>query len=142
MTTLTPQRGIGIGIWAMSLVAAGFGLATIKEGGTVLFGDQAARDAAGNYMLIVVWFNFLAGFAYLVAAVGLARQRAWAARLALGIATATGLMFCYFGMVALSGIPYELRTVAAMTLRTTLWVGIAWVAGRPARRSSATCLGL
>jgi hypothetical protein len=36
----------------MSLVAAGFGLLTIKEGGTILFGDQeAARDAAGNYMV-------------------------------------------------------------------------------------------
>jgi hypothetical protein len=123
----------------MSLVAAGFGLLTIKEGGTILFGDQeAARDAAGNYMPSVVWFNFLAGFAYLAAAVGLARQRVWAARLALGIAATTGMMFVYFGLLALSGIPYELRTVAAMTLRTTLWAGIAWVASRQAARGERT----
>ncbi len=136
MTTLTPQRGIGI--WAMSLVAAGFGLLTIKEGGTILFGDQAARDAAGNYMPSVVWFNFLAGFAYLAAAVGLVRQRAWAARLALGIAATTGMMFLYFSLLAFSGIPYELRTVAAMTLRTTLWAGIAWVTSRQAVRRENT----
>ena len=136
MTTLTPQRGIGI--WAMSLVAAGFGLLTIKEGGTILFGDQAARDAAGNYMPSVVWFNFLAGFAYLAAAVGLVRQRAWSARLALGIAATTGMMFLYFSLLAFSGIPYELRTVAAMTLRTTLWAGIAWVTSRQAVRGERT----
>jgi len=136
MTTLTPQRSIGI--WAMSLVAAAFGLLTIGEGGTILFSDQAAGYAAGHYMPRVIWFDFLAGFAYLAAAVGLVRQRAWAAGLALGIAATTGMMFLYFGLLAFSGVPCELRTVAAMTLRTTLWGGIAWVASRQAVRGART----
>ena len=59
------QRGISI--WAISLVAVGFGLLTIKEGGTILFGDEAARSAAGNYVPFVLWFNFAAGFAYVIA---------------------------------------------------------------------------
>lgn len=115
------------GIAAVALV---FGLATIISGGQVLFGDQAVREAAGNYMLFVVWFNFLAGFAYIVAAAGLARGRPWAASFSFWIAAATAVAFVYFGLFVLIGAPFEMRTVGAMTLRTALWAGIAWFAGR------------
>ena len=56
-------------IWmrVVSLIAIGFGLMTIREGGAVLFVDGAARQAAGHYVPFVLWFNFLAGFVYLVA---------------------------------------------------------------------------
>src|SRR3989338_8630474 len=53
-------------IRAISLVAVGFGLLTIKEGGMTLIGNEAARAAAGNYVPFVLWFNFVAGFAYVV----------------------------------------------------------------------------
>ena len=39
----------------------------------------AARQAAGHYVPFVLWFNFLAGFAYIVAGVGLWMRRRWAA---------------------------------------------------------------
>ncbi len=116
--------------YAVAAIALIFGLATIVSGGQVLFGDAAARAAAGNYMSFVVWFNFLAGFAYVVAAAGLATGQAWAARLALVIAVATALAFLVFGLFALAGTPFESRTVGAMTLRTALWAGIAWFARR------------
>ena len=114
----------------IAAVALAFGVATILSGGRVLFGDAAARAAAGHYVPFVVWFNFLAGFAYIVGAVGLALRRAWAARIALVIAAATALVFLIFGLLVLAGQPFESRTVAAMILRTTLWTGIAWFACR------------
>ena len=114
----------------VAVVALVFGLATIASGGQVLFGGEDARRAAGNYLPFVVWFNFLAGFAYVAAAAGLAAQKAWAARLALFIAVATAAAFIVFGLFVLSGTPFEMRTVAAMTLRTALWSGIAWYAGK------------
>ncbi len=55
------QRGFLIR--AMSLIAVGFGLLTIKEGGAILFGGEAAQASAGNFVPFVLWFNFLAGFA-------------------------------------------------------------------------------
>ncbi|MDP6882721.1 MAG: hypothetical protein QF830_01170 [Rhodospirillales bacterium] len=63
--------------WAVALafVAAAFGLVTLKSGGEVLFFEGAGRQAAGDYVSFVVWFNFLAGFAYIVAAAGLALWR-------------------------------------------------------------------
>ena len=126
MTLSTPQRGIQT--WILSLVAAGFGLLTIKEGGTVLFGDEAARVAAGNYVPFVLWFNFLAGFAYVIAGVGLWLQQRWAVWLAAAIATATALTFAAFGMHIYSGGAFELRTVIAMSLRTLVWVAITAIA--------------
>lgn len=121
------SRFILPGIAAVAFV---FGLTSIISGGRVLFGDQAERVAAGHYMPFVVWFNFLAGFAYVAAAAGLARGRPWAASLSFGIAAATAVAFVYFGLFVLIGAPFEMRTVGAMTLRTAFWAGIAWFAGR------------
>ena len=66
-----------IGIWLISAVAVVFGLLTIKSGGSVLFIDGVDRQAAGNYVPFVLWFNFLAGFFYIVAGVGLWLQKLW-----------------------------------------------------------------
>jgi len=110
---------------AAGLFGAVFGLLTIKEGGAVLFVDGAGRAAAGNFVPFVLWFNFLAGFAYLVAGVGMAFRQTWAARVALGIAVATLGVFAAFGVHVLSGGAYEMRTVVAMVLRSTVWCVIA-----------------
>lgn len=113
-----------------AVLAAVFGLLTIKEGGTVLFGDAAARAAAGAYVPFVLWFNFLAGFAYAIAAIGLWRRQRWAAWLAAGIVMATALTFAVFGVHVLAGGAYEQRTALAMALRTTVWTVIAALAWR------------
>lgn len=113
---------------AAALVAAAFGVLTIHAGGSVLFGDGAAT--AGNYVSYVVWFNFLAGFAYVGAAFGLWRARPWGAWAAIAIAGATALMFAVFGVHVASGGPFEMRTAWAMTLRTVVWTAIAAIAWR------------
>jgi hypothetical protein len=115
-------------IWSISVVAVGFGLLTIKEGGSVLFGSDAARTGAGNYLPFVLWFNFLAGFAYVIAGVGLGLQRRWAVWLTVAIAATTTLVFGAFGVQVYLGAAYEQRTVIAMALRTLVWVTIAMIA--------------
>ena len=115
---------------AVSLVALCFGLLTVKEGGTVLFGDEAARVAAGHFVPFVLWFNFLAGFAYVIAGAGLWMQRRWAAWLAIAIVSTTVLTFVAFGVHVFSGGAFEQRTVIAMALRTLVWAVVAAVAGR------------
>ena len=128
MNLTTHPRGLLI--WAISLIAVGFGLLTIKEGGMILFFNEAARTAAGNYVPFVLWFNFLAGFAYIVAGVGLWMRRRWAAWLAIVITVATALVFLAFGVHVALGGAWERRTVVAMTLRTLVWAGIAAIAWR------------
>ncbi len=114
----------------VALAAGAFGLATVASGGRVLFGPEAARAGAGHYVPFVLWFNFLAGFAYLIAALGIARRRRWAAPLSLGIAVATGLVFAALGVHVAIGGAFETRTVAAMTLRTAFWGALAAAARR------------
>jgi hypothetical protein len=127
---MTAHNGRGIWMRVIALIAIGFGLMTIREGGAVLFYDGAARDAAGSYVPFVLWFNFLAGFAYVIAGVGLWMRRRWATWLAMAIAVATALVFLAFGVHVALGGAWEQRTVIAMTLRTLVWVGIAAIAWR------------
>ena len=109
----------------MALVAMAFGVLTIREGGATLFIDGPARAAAGNYVPFVLWFNFLAGFAYVVAGAGLWRLRRWAVRLAIAIAAATLIVFAAFGAHIASGGVWEQRTLIAMSLRSLVWITIA-----------------
>ena len=125
MTTLKHPRGRLIS--ALAIVAVLFGLMTIKEGGAVLLGNEAAVAAAGNYVPFVLWFNFLSGFAYIAAGVGLWLQQRWAVWLSAAIAAAIALAFIGFGMHINSGGAYEQRTVIAMSMRAAVWFAIAGV---------------
>ncbi len=111
-------------VWILTVIAVLFGLLTIKSGGQVLFGDSSYQKAAGNYVLFVVWFNFLAGFVYLVAGAGIWLRQRWAVWLSLFIVIATIIVFAFFGLHILEGGEYETRTVAAMSLRSLVWISI------------------
>ena len=111
----------------MSLIAVVFGLVTIKSGGMVLFTGGETHQAAGDYVPFVLWFNFLAGFAYLGAGIGLWLQRSWAAWLAMLIAVFTVLVFIALGVHIYAGGAYEMRTVGAMSMRSIVWMGIALI---------------
>ncbi|MCP3661802.1 MAG: hypothetical protein GY696_04785 [Gammaproteobacteria bacterium] len=122
---MTPsQSRKTVGIWFVTIVAVAFGLMTIKSGGTVLFIDGEFRQQAGNYVPFVVWFNFLAGFAYIVAGIGIWKQQQWGAWLALTIAAASMLAFVILGFHINSGGSYETRTVIAVGARCTIWSAI------------------
>ncbi|MDH5388741.1 MAG: hypothetical protein OEY06_09845 [Gammaproteobacteria bacterium] len=123
------KSGRSIGVWSMSIVAVLFGLMTIRAGGSVLFGDPAAQ-AAGNYVPFVLWFNFLAGFGYVIAGAGFWLQQRWAVWLAIAIAAATALTFTGFAVHVFGGGDYEQRTVFAMSLRTVMWTALAAIAWR------------
>lgn len=107
-----------------------FGLMTIREGGAVLFVDGLEREAAGNYVPFVLWFNFIMGFFYIVAGIGLWLRKSWAARIALGIGLATVGVFAAFGLHIAMGGAFETRTVVAMTLRSAIWLLIGAVSWR------------
>ena len=109
----------------VALLAMLFGLATVFSGGNVLFGADEARELAGAYVPLVVWFNFLAGFTYVLAAVGIWQGRTWAFGLSAFIAAATAATALVFGILVLLGSAFEMRTVGALALRTGFWVATA-----------------
>jgi len=123
-------REHALSLKVVAVIAVVFGLLTLKEGGGVIFGSPAAREAVGHYVPFVVWFNFIAGFAYVLAGLGLWFRKRWAAWLAVLIAATTAVVFIALGVHVLRGGSFEMRTVWAMTLRTALWVIFAVLACR------------
>lgn len=107
-----------------------FGLLTVVSGGRALFGGPEARAAVGNAVPFVLWFNTIAGFAYVAAGIGLFARKRWAVWLSMAILLATVVVFAAFGLHVLQGGAYEARTVGAMTLRAAVWLVIAAVAVR------------
>jgi hypothetical protein len=118
--------------WAaiLALVAIIFGIVTIIVGGKTLHGGAEGRTAAGNIVPFVLWFNFSAGFAYVMAGVGLFLWRRWAAQLSAAIAAATIAVFIAFGIHICFGGAFESRTVGAMIIRSAIWIAIAATACR------------
>jgi len=113
--------------WAtmLALVAIIFGIVTIVVGGKTLFGGAEERAAAGNFVPFVLCFNFVAGFAYVIAGIGLLLWKRWTAQLSAAIAAATIAVFVAFGIHIFLGGAFELRTVGAMIIRSVVWIVIA-----------------
>jgi uncharacterized membrane protein len=114
----------------LASIAIVFGAMTVFSGGRALFGTAQAQAAVGNAVGFVLWFNFLAGFAYVLVGVGLLRAQRWASRGAAALALATALVAAAFAVFVASGGAYEMRTVGALALRLGFWVLVATVALR------------
>lgn len=115
-------------LWLIIIISFIFGALTIKSGGAVIFFDGSARQAAGNYLNFVVWFNFIAGVFYIVAGFGFLLNKQWTTNLAVIIAASTVLVFAVFGAHILMDGSYEMRTVIAMILRSVTWISFAYAA--------------
>jgi hypothetical protein len=129
------KKKSGYALLIAAIVAIGFGALTIASGGRALFGSVEARAAVGNAVPFVLWFNFLAGFAYVVAGAGLLFREKWAAWLSSAIALATVLVFGAFAIHVMGGGAYEVRTVYAMILRAAVWITIAALSVKTLLRS-------
>ncbi|MBI3993988.1 MAG: hypothetical protein HY342_11995 [Candidatus Lambdaproteobacteria bacterium] len=118
---------------ALAVLAVAFGVVTVFVGGRILLGDAAARQMAGAYVGFVLWFNVLAGCAYVVAGVGMWRGDRWSLGLALAIALLTTLVFGAFLAHVQGGGAYEVRTLWALPFRAAIWFAIAaalwWLLG-------------
>ena len=106
----------------LNVGALALGLVTIQSGGTVLFVDGAFREDAGQYVPFVVWSNFLIGFLYVIAGIGLWMQSRWAVRMSIFIVATTAIVFAALGIHILQGGGYEVRTIIAMSFRTAIWL--------------------
>lgn len=122
------QRPLSLSI--LAVLAVIFGALTIFSGGRALFGGVDM----GRVVPFVLWFNFLAGFAYVLAGTGLWLGAPWARVLSVAIAVATALVFVAFLLHVWRGGGYEPRTMGAMTLRTLFWAVVALFASRAGAR--------
>ena len=101
-------------------VLAAFGLLTLFLSSSVIFDLFGVRAQEGNYVLFIVWANFLSSLFYLSAAYGFIESKKWTASL-LGISGIV-LLLAFVGLfihVNAGGI-YETKTIGAMAFRITV----------------------
>ena len=121
----------------LAFVAITFGILTVLSGGTALFGGPESRAAAGNAVPFVLWFNFIAGFAYGAAGLAILMEHRTARPLSIIIAAATVTVFAAFLIHVALGGTYEMRTLFAMLFRIAVWLGIAASLRHPRLAASA-----
>jgi hypothetical protein len=122
---MTTKKSAPIGLWIAAGIAIVFGALTIVSGGLALFGGPATQAAAGNAVPFVLWFNFLSGFVYVLAGIGVALRKPWSRTLAVALALAIVGVFALLGWHVFQGGAYEMRTVGAMGLRAAVWIAIS-----------------
>lgn len=72
--------------YVLATILAGFGMLTLFLSTSVIFDLFGIRAKEGNYVLFVVWSNFISSILYLFAAYGFIKNKKWTTSL-LGIST-------------------------------------------------------
>lgn len=113
-----------------AVLLASFGLLTLFLSGSVIFDLFGIRVKQGNYVLFVIWVNFISSFLYLSGAYGFVKRKKWTALL-LGI-TLIILLVAFVGLIfhVNSGGLYETKTIGAMIFRITVTLVFAILAYR------------
>ena len=114
--------------YLFAIILAGFGLLTLFLSTSVIFDLFGIRAKEGNYVLFVVWSNFISSILYLFAAYGFIKSKKWTTTL-LGISTLI-LIGAFVGLkihASLGGI-YEEKTIGAMIFRISVTLVFAIIA--------------
>ena len=112
-----------------AILLAGFALLTLFLSSSVIFDLFEIRVEQGNYVLFVVWSNFISSLLYIFAAYGFFKNKKWTIW-PLGISIIL-LVAAYIGLNihANAGGLYEAKTMSAMIFRisvTLIFTAIAY----------------
>lgn len=105
-----------------AFVLAAFGVLTLFLSASVIFDLFGIREKEGNYVLFVVWANFISSLLYIIAAYGFIKSKRMTFTL-LGISVIVLVcamvgLFVYIG----AGGVYETKTIGAMGFRLTVTI--------------------
>ena len=111
-----------------ALLLTGFGLLTLFLSSSVIFDLFDIREKEGNYVLFVVWSNFLSSIIYLFSASGFIKGKKWTAPV---LAFSAIILFSAFiGLlihINFGGL-HETKTIGAMIFRIGLTLVLASLA--------------
>ena len=105
-----------------------FALLTLFLSSSLIFDWFGIREKEGNYVLFVVWANFISSLLYLVAAYGFLKQKKVTFNIlslsALILITALVGLFIHIN----SGGSYETKTIGAMIFRIAITIAFVILA--------------
>ncbi len=103
-----------------ALIIGVFGFLTLYLSGSVIFDLFGVREKQGNYVLFVIWINFICSFIYIAAAYGFIKSKTWTTKI---LATSLLLLittFIAFLIYVNSGGIHKQDTFGALAFRTTI----------------------
>lgn len=106
--------------YSIVILLAVFGLLTLFLSGSIIFDFFGIRAKEGNYVLFVVWANFVCSFFYLLSAYGFYKNRKWTFRILGACAVILIITFIGFAIYINSGGIYETKTIGALPFRITV----------------------
>ena len=109
-------------------ILALFALLTLFLSSSVIFDWFGIRAKEGNYVLFIVWTNFMSSILYLIAAYGFLKSKKWtfwALIVALGI-----LIIAFIALLVYvnNGGIHEAKTIKAMVFRMLVTLSFSLIA--------------
>src|SRR5690554_624537 len=97
-----------------------FGAITLFLSISVILNLFGIRELEGNYVLFIVWANFISSLLYLAAAIGFIKHKKWTT-IVLAVSSAILIIaFVFLKIHIANGGVFETKTVGAMIFRTAL----------------------
>ncbi|MBT3385566.1 MAG: hypothetical protein HN778_07695 [Prolixibacteraceae bacterium] len=108
--------------YLIAIALTAFGLITLFLSSSVIFDLFGIREKEGNYVLLVVWANFLSSILYLFAAYGFIKNSKWTAKYL--VASVVILVAAFIGLLIHinGGGIHETKTIGAMLVRTSITI--------------------
>lgn len=114
--------------YLLATILGAFGMLTLFLSTSVIFDFFNIRAKEGNYVVFVVWANFISSLLYMFAAYGFINAKKWTSKL-LSISSSL-LILAFVGLIIhinLDGI-YENKTIGAMIFRISATLIFAVIA--------------
>ncbi len=114
----------------LAIVLIIFGLLTLFLTSSIIFDWFGIREKEGNYVLFIVWANFICSWIYLFSGYGILKQKRWSVKLLIiaGLILISTLLGLFIHINA--GLEYETKTIGAMFFRITVTFIFAYFAHR------------
>lgn len=111
-----------------AFLLAAFGVLTLFLSASVIFDLFGIRAKEGNYVLLVVWANFISSILYIVAAYGFIKNKKLTFTL-LGMSAIVliSALIGFFVYIGVGGI-YETKTIGALGFRIAVTIAFAALA--------------
>lgn len=109
-------------IYITIAILTGFGLLTLFLSTSIILDLFGIREKEGNYVLFVVWANFISSLIYLTAVYGFLKMKKWTTYLLSGSFLILLVAFiCFLSYINSGGI-HETKTIGAMIFRIIITI--------------------
>jgi len=116
------KKGLKIAQYTLITILFLFGVLTLFLSSSVIFDWFGIRAKEGNYVLFVVWANFISSVLYLVSAYGFVQLKKWTTKLLCASVIILTVAFLGLLLHIKGGGIYETKTVGAMVFRTVITI--------------------